>query len=48
MISAIPHDNCVCFSKLSSEEKPLNYYNGSQFIEVDTNSMYLFDAENKQ
>lgn len=33
---------------LSTDEKPLNMANGSTLLEMDTGTIYAFDAENQQ
>ena len=33
---------------LSSDTKPLNVNNGTCFIEMDTSTIYFYDAENEQ
>lgn len=33
---------------LSTDTKPMNVPNGSDFFEIDTSKVYMFDAENAQ
>ena len=33
---------------LSTDKKPVDVYNGSKLIEMDTGKIYIFDAENMQ
>lgn len=41
-------DNVVELRGLSTDTKPTNVGNGSIYIEIDTGSIYMFDAQNKQ
>lgn len=36
----------VIMRGLSTDDKPTNVPNGSEFLEMDTGSVYYFDAEN--
>ncbi len=50
MITAIPNDKAKTYYGTSNDVKPINQYigNGSVFIELDTNNIFLFDEENQQ
>lgn len=41
-------DEVVELRGLSTDTKPTNVGNGSVFIEIDTGTVYMFDAQNKQ
>lgn len=41
-------DEVVELRGLSTDTKPTNVGNGSIYIEIDTGSIYMFDAQNKQ
>ena len=41
-VECVPDD----FIGLSTDEKPTNVPNASAFYEMDTKTLYLFDAEN--
>lgn len=36
------------FYGLHKDEKPMNCGNGSKYFEIDTGTVYMFDAENKE
>lgn len=40
-----PGNMSFCFFGLSTDKKPTGNYNGSQFIEMDTGKLYIWDAE---
>ena len=40
-------DNVVELRGLSTDTKPTDVGNGSIYIEIDTGSIYMFDAQNK-
>ena len=50
MITTVTNDRCQLLYGLSTNEKPINKYigNGSEFIELDTGNIYLFDEENEK
>lgn len=41
-------DSVVELRGLSTDTKPTDVGNGSIYIEIDTGTIYMFDAQNKQ
>ena len=41
-------DNVVELRGLSTDTKPIDVGNGSIYIEIDTGTIFMFDAQNKQ
>ena len=49
MITTVTNDNCNTYYGLKDDPKPIeNVGNGSQFIELDTGKIYLFDKEHQE
>lgn len=48
MISSVEYGRINKYRGLSSDTKPTDAPNGSEFYEVDTGSVYVFDAEGAQ
>lgn len=41
-------ENSVELRGLSTDAKPTNVKNGSVFIEIDTGTIFMFDAQNEE
>lgn len=49
MVTSVPSDYCVTIQGLSTDKKPIcKVLNGSQYLEMDTSTLYLFDQAAKQ
>lgn len=49
MITETTRDNCRVYYGRSTDEKPTKRVgNGSQYYEIDTSRLYLFDEENQR
>lgn len=48
MISSVTNDKCREYRGLSTDTKPTDTGNGSQFIEMDTGKIFFFDEENNE
>lgn len=46
-ILKVPGSNRAEIHGKSTDEKPLNYANASVFYEMDTQKVFMFDAEDK-
>lgn len=47
MISTVTNDRCYEFRGLSTDIKPTDCGNGSIFFEINTEKVFMFNAENK-
>lgn len=48
MYTTLTNDRCKVFYGKSSDKKPTKLVgNGSQFIEIDTSKIYMYDEEHK-
>lgn len=49
MITESTRDRCCVYYGRSTDEKPIAHVgNGSQYYEIDTSRLYLFDEENQK
>lgn len=49
MITESTRDSCHVYYGRSTDEKPIKHVgNGSQYYEIDTSRLYLFDEENQR
>jgi hypothetical protein len=49
MVTESTKDSCHVYYGRSTDKKPMKYVgNGSQYYEIDTSKLYLFDEENQR